>query len=147
MARDTRVRSIEPTSKEIAQLAADLGLEKKGEEIVVLDLRKFSIGCEYFVIMSGASDPHVKALAEWVEDELARRLGAKPWHREGLQNARWVLLDYVDCVVHVFHGEARQYYMLERLWGDAPQKRYQDPTAGHPRDDTGETDGNGEVGT
>lgn len=113
----------QPSSHEIAQLAAELGLDKKGEEIVILDLRAFDIGCEYFVIMTGTSEPHVRALSEWIEEQLLRRLGQKPWHREGLQRARWVLLDYVDCVVHVLNGEARQYYMLERLWGDAPRER------------------------
>ena len=95
---------------------------KHKPDVVILDLRKFSIGCEFFVIVSGGSDPHVKALAEWVEDELIRECGARPWHREGLGQARWVLLDYVTVVIHVFDQEARDYYRLERLWGDAPQE-------------------------
>ncbi len=122
MAKRVSVRKRPPTSREIAQTAAELGLAKKGDEIVILDLRKFSIGCEYFVIMTGTSEPHVRALSEWIEEELAGRLHAKPWHREGFQTARWVLLDYVDCVIHIFNGEAREFYMLERLWGDAPRE-------------------------
>jgi ribosome-associated protein len=74
---------------------------------------------DYFVICSGANDRQVLAIAEEVE-RAAREVGAKPAHREGVENARWVLLDYIDVVVHVFLGEEREYYNLERLWQDAP---------------------------
>ncbi len=136
MEKTSKPQPSQPSSHEIAQLAAELGLDKKGDEIVILDLRKFAIGCEYFVIMTGTSEPHVRALAGSIEEALERRLGQKPWHREGLQKARWILLDYVDCVVHVLDGEARQYYMLERLWGDAPRERIGfEPAAAGGEDD------------
>ena len=73
---------------------------------------------DYFLICSGTSEPQVKAIAEAVEDQL-RAAGAKPWHIEGREFRRWVLLDFVDVVVHVFHEKTREYYLLERLWGDA----------------------------
>ena len=137
MANRSTGKGRQASSHEIALGAAELGREKKGEDILVLDLRKFSIGCDYFVIMTGTSEPHVRALSEWVEEELARRLNARPWHREGTQNARWILLDYVDCVVHVFHAETRQFYLLERLWGDAPKQ----PFGGQPRETGAEDEG------
>jgi ribosome-associated protein len=74
--------------------------------------------CDYFVILSGSSEVQVKAIAESIEDRL-RDVGARPWHIEGLAGRRWVLLDYVEIVVHVFHEKTREYYMLDRLWGDA----------------------------
>ncbi|MCK4305336.1 MAG: ribosome silencing factor [Candidatus Eisenbacteria sp.] len=112
---------IEATApQELARSAAVLAAEKRGEDIVILDLRKFSIGCQFFVLVSATAARHVRALAEWIEDELQRRHGARLWHREGLTHASWILLDYVDVVIHIFQREARQYYLLERLWGDAP---------------------------
>ncbi len=110
--------------QELAREAANLALEKKAEDVVILDLRRFSLDCDFFLIASGTSDPHVRAIAEWVEDELQRRCGERPWHREGMSAARWILLDYVDVVVHVFLDEVRENYMLERLWGDAPTERF-----------------------
>jgi ribosome-associated protein len=122
LARERVNAKAELPAQDLARLAAELALQKKGEQIVILDLRKFSIGCEFFVIISGASDPHIRALSEWIEDELRKQCGSRPWHREGLARARWVLLDYVNVVIHVFDREARDYYRLERLWGDAPQQ-------------------------
>ena len=74
------------------------------------------------MIASGESDIQVRSIAERIEERLAKDLDARPWHVEGLKQTRWVLLDYVDFVVHVFHREARVYYDLERLWADAPTR-------------------------
>ncbi len=104
---------------EVARSAARLALEKKAENVVILDLRELSSACDYFVVASGRSETQVKAIAERVEEGL-REQGAKPWHREGYAGRRWILLDFVDTVVHVFHRETREFYLLERLWGDAP---------------------------
>ena len=109
-------------AQDLARHAANLALDRKGEEIDILDLRSFNIGCEYFVIVSATTEPHVRAIAEWIEDEMHSRHGARPWHREGVSQARWILLDYVDLVVHIFQKEAREFYRLERLWGDAPRE-------------------------
>lgn len=86
---------------------------------MVLDLRGVSTATDYFVIASGTSDTHVRALAEHLLDDL-RGAGHRPHHVEGIEGGRWALLDYVDCVVHIFHPTLRDYYQLERLWADAP---------------------------
>lgn len=106
-------------SFDIVEAAARLLEKTKAEDIVALDLRTCSNVCDYFLIASGGSEQHVRALGSEVEAGL-RRLGVKPWHREGTEGRRWILLDYVDVVVHVFHREAREFYRLERLWADAP---------------------------
>ncbi len=91
----------------------------QAQEIVVLDLRALSNATDYFVIASGSSDRHVRSVAEHVIEALAKR-GRRPHHVEGLPQGRWVLLDFVDFVVHVFHPTLRRFYQLERLWADAP---------------------------
>ncbi len=109
---------------ELVRSAANLALDKKADDVVVLDLRQFSLNCDYFLIASGTSDPHVRAIADWIEEQLAAQCGEFPWHREGTAAARWILLDYVDVVMHVFLAEVRETYMLERLWGDAPVEHF-----------------------
>jgi ribosome-associated protein len=103
---------------ELLHAAAHAAAAKKARELVALDLRELSGVCDYFLICSGSSDVQVKAIAEAVEDRLRER-GFRPWHVEGLEGRRWVLLDYVEVVVHVFHERTREFYMLDRLWGDA----------------------------
>ncbi len=94
----------------------------KGREIVVLDLRGLTDATDYFIVASGTSDAHVRGIADSVLERLHRR-GLKAHHVEGLTTGRWVLLDFVDFVVHLFHPEARGFYQLERLWSDAPAVR------------------------
>ena len=91
----------------------------KGVQPVVLDLRGLSNVTDFFVIASGKSDAHVRGIAEHVMERLGRR-GHRTHHVEGL-GGRWVLLDFVDFVIHLFHPETRAFYQLERLWGDAPE--------------------------
>jgi ribosome-associated protein len=105
-------------ASELLRLAAAAAASKKATDLVGLDLSGLDGVADYFLICSGASEPQVKAIAEEVEDKLRER-GAKPWHVEGREFRRWVLLDFVDVVVHVFHERTRDYYLLERLWGDA----------------------------
>ena len=105
-------------ASELLQLAAEAAASKKAVDIVGLDLSGLDGVADYFLICSGSSEPQVKAIAEAVEDKL-REHGARPWHIEGQEFRRWVLLDFVDVVVHVFHEKTREYYLLERLWGDA----------------------------
>src|SRR5213593_1980050 len=93
--------------------------DRKAIDPVVLDLRGLTAAADYFVIVSGTSDAHVRGMAEHLLAQLSPR-GVRPHHVEGLPQGRWVLLDYVDFVVHVFHPELRDFYQLERLWGDAP---------------------------
>ena len=103
---------------ELLRVAAAAAASKTATDLVGLDLSGLEGVADYFLICSGASEPQVKAIAEEVEDKLRER-GARPWHVEGREFRRWVLLDFVDVVVHVFHERTRDYYLLERLWGDA----------------------------
>lgn len=113
MAQTTRTRSLAQ-----AQRAAALCLDLKALNVVVLDLEDVSDATDYFVIASGSSDTHVRAIAEHVLEELKKE-GVRAHHVEGLSQGRWVLLDYIDFVVHVFHPTLRDFYQLERLWSDA----------------------------
>ncbi len=116
----TRPRAVTATAVPALQLlraAAEAAATKKAEQMVGLDLAGLQGVTDYFLICSGASEPQVKAIAEAIEDKL-REMGARPWHVEA-QSKRWILLDYVNVVVHVFHEKTREYYLLERLWGDA----------------------------
>jgi ribosome-associated protein len=103
---------------ELLRAAAEAALAKKARQPLALDLRDLQGVCDYFLIVSGTSEVQVKAIAEAVEEKLKEK-NARPWHVEGLEGRRWVLLDYVEVVVHVFHEKTREYYMLDRLWGDA----------------------------
>jgi ribosome-associated protein len=103
---------------QLLRAAAEAAASKKATDLVGLDLSGLDGVADFFLICSASSEPQVKAIAEAVEDRL-RAIGARPWHVEGREGRRWVLLDYVDLVVHVFHEKTREYYLLERLWGDA----------------------------
>lgn len=107
------------------QRAAELALERKAIEVAALDLTGISSATDYFLIGSGSSDIHVRSIAEHVIDEL-KKDGVRPDHVEGMEGGRWVLIDYFDFVVHVFHPQARQFYQLETLWGDAPRTLIED---------------------
>ena len=129
-------------SQALAQRVAQLGLEKKAQRVLILDVRELSTACDYFVIMHGTAEVQVRAItdhiAEMLEDE-----GVRPWHVEGRAARRWVLLDFVDVVAHVFHEEARAFYLLEKLWADAPMEEV---SSGHPVapfEDTEATDDEG----
>ena len=101
--------------------------EKKGCDIVVADLTKIEgTICQYFVICTGNSPTQVEAIAESVGDMVRERLGDKPPHVVGMENAQWVAMDYTDVLVHVFLPDVRGYYDLEHLWEDAPLTRIPD---------------------
>ncbi len=93
--------------------------EHRAADVTVLDLRELSDATDYFIIATGSSDTHVRALTERLAETL-KKMGAQLHHIEGLQAGRWVLLDFVDFVIHVFHPTLREFYQLERLWSDAP---------------------------
>ena len=95
-----------------------MALDHKANDVVVLSLAGVSDMTDFFVIASGTSDTHVRALGDHIQEEL-RKDGARAHHVEGIQQGRWVLLDYVDFVVHLFHPSLRNFYQLERLWSDA----------------------------
>jgi ribosome-associated protein len=106
------------TSKEKALALAQAATAKKGTDVRILDLRKIPGFTDFFVIATGTSERHVRTLADATE-ESARRYGDRPFGIEGEKTARWVLIDLGDVVVHLFQHEAREYYSLERLWGEA----------------------------
>ncbi len=113
------------TSRTLAKKTAEFALSKKAYDIAILDVRKLTSTADFFVICSADSDTQVRAIADAVEVG-GEEIGAPVWHTEGLHASTWVILDYVDVVVHVFHREARSFYNLERLWGDATITRVSD---------------------
>ena len=113
-------KSIRPEVTDAVERAAELALALKASDVVALDLASISGATDYFLLASGRSDVQVKAIAENIIDEL-KKDDVRPEHIEGLQGGRWVLIDYIHFVVHVFHEEARHFYQLEVLWGDAPR--------------------------
>ena len=97
--------------------------EKKGKEIVILDLSAINYAlCDYFIICHGDSKVQVSAIADGVEEKMKEKYNIKVGHLEGMQNSQWILMDYSDAVVHIFQKEYRDYYKLEELWGDAQIK-------------------------
>ena len=114
-----------PEAQNLAREAARLTLTKRAEDVVILDLRELDGVCDYFVLATGQSEVQTRAIADAV-DEGMRARGLKPWHTEGYEARRWILLDYVDFVVHVFHTRAREYYLLDKLWGDARRETVAD---------------------
>lgn len=94
--------------------------EVKGNDIDILDLREIdNSACDYFVICNGNSNTQVSAIVNSVQKTVSKEIKDKPWHVEGMENAEWVLMDYVNVVVHVFQKHIRDYYNIESLWGDA----------------------------
>ncbi len=101
------------------QLAIKCISEKKGENIVGLDLREIASFTEFFIIAGGTNQRQVQAIADEINEQVKKQLGTRPVRVEGYNSAEWVLLDYGDFVVHLFNGEAREFYDLARLWRDA----------------------------
>ncbi|TAE42235.1 MAG: ribosome silencing factor [Runella slithyformis] len=115
-----RQSSSDLSSKDLAQLIVRGMQEKKAVDIIVMDLREIKNAVtDFFVICSGNSDVQIDAIADSVEEETIKTANTRPWQREGKTYKEWILLDYVDVVVHVFKKDRRAYYDLELLWGDA----------------------------
>lgn len=108
--------------------AVELMFDRKANDVVLMDLRNISSATDFFLIASGTSDTHVASIADHVVEELKRE-GTRPLNVEGERGGRWILIDYFTFVVHVFHPAAREFYQLERLWGDAPIHRLQPQAA------------------
>ena len=113
--------AIPPEAQRIIQLLQ----EKQGSDILLMDLHTVTDTADYFILCSGNSDQHVRALADEVVEQF-KAAGDPPWHVEGYQTRRCILVDFVHIVVHIFRREAREHYSLERLWGDAPSQRFED---------------------
>jgi ribosome-associated protein len=106
-------------SKDLVRYIAKIALNKKGTNITVIDLKRISTMVDYFVIITGTSDVHAKAISDGIVMKL-RENGIRKWHIEGYSYGHWILLDYVDVVVHILLEDERLYYNIELLWGDAP---------------------------
>ena len=110
-------------SKKLAQLCRKLADNRKAENIVVLDLRKISSVTDYFVICSGTSEPHLRAISDEIKDRLREDHDIRPFAVDGTLPTAWMVLDYFDVIVHVMRTDAREHYDLESLWGDAPRPK------------------------
>ena len=110
-------------SRKLALLCRELADDKKAEDIVILDVRKLSSVTDYFVIASGTSDPHLRAIVDEIRDKLRDDHEVKPNAVDGTLPTSWVVLDYFDVIVHVMRRDVRERYDLETLWGDAPRIR------------------------
>lgn len=114
-------------ARPLAACAVNALADGKAEDIAVMDMRALpGAVADYFVLATGGSDRQLRALARSVDEHVEETMGERPWHREGLEHLQWVLLDYVNVVVHLFSEEKRAYYDLERLWGDASIERVPD---------------------
>ena len=112
-------------SEKLAEIIVNGIQEKKGKQIVSLNLSEIPNSvCNYFVICHGNSKVQVESIAESVEETARKKLNTKPWHKEGFENAEWILLDFVDVVVHIFQENTRTFYKLEDLWADAELKEF-----------------------
>jgi ribosome-associated protein len=111
---------------ELAELAAEAAADKLASDIIAYDVSEQLVITDVFLLCSAANDRQVRAIVDAIEDKL-RKAGARPVRREGEREGRWVLLDYVDIVIHVQHAEERTFYALERLWKDCPRIQLPEP--------------------
>ncbi len=111
----------------MAEIAVKGMQEKKAKSIVKIDLRKLNLSiADYFIVCHAESDKQIDAIADSVEDEIRKATGEKPFSREGFRVSEWIILDYIDVVIHIFNREKRNFYDLEALWSDGVQKQYDD---------------------
>ena len=109
----------------LSEIAVHGMQEKKGTDIVRLDLREINSSVsDFFIVCNADSSTQVKAIADSVEDEIYKQTKTNPWHKEGQENAEWIILDYFDVVVHIFKTEKRDFFGIEDLWGDAETTTY-----------------------
>ena len=106
----------------IAQKIAQILDSKKGGNIIALNVSELTVVCDYMVIASGRSTPHVKALYDAVDEELTEKMNITPRRVEGVNEGRWIVMDYGSIIVHIFHQEEREFYNLERLWDDGSNR-------------------------
>lgn len=128
---DAPKRRTTPTPvRTLGRLAVEALLSKKGLDILVLDVRGVSGVTDYLILATGESDLQVRAMVDAVREDIRDETGERPWHVEGTDFHQWVVMDYVDLVVHVFHPEKRAFYALERLYGDVPSEHVPDTATG-----------------
>ncbi len=114
-------------SKKLALLCRKFADDKKAEHIVVLDVRKLSTVTDFFVVVSATSEPHMRAVADEIIDKVEQEAGERPRAVDGTLRASWMVVDYVDVIVHIMRSDARTHYDLEGLWGDAPRVKGRKP--------------------
>ena len=122
-------------SKKLALLCRELADNRKAENIVILDLRELSSVTDYFVICTGNSEPHLRAIVDEITDQLREEHAVRPRAMDGTLQTAWIVLDFFDVIVHVMRGDAREHYDLEGLWGDAPRVRARKTTRAKPGED------------
>lgn len=110
-------------SKKIALLCGEFADSKKAENVVILDIRKLSDIADYFVIASASTEPHLRAIADEIVEKLKQEHGITPYSIDGERPISWLVIDYLDVVVHIFRSDLRDHYDLEGLWSDAPKVR------------------------
>ena len=116
-------------SKKLALLCRELAENRKAENVVVLDVTKVSSITDYFVIATGTSEPHLRAIVDEITEKLADDYGLEPKAHDGSIQTSWIVLDYFDVIVHIMRADVRDHYKLEDLWGDAPQVKPKKPRA------------------
>lgn len=116
---NTQFIDAEPESNNLVDIIIEGLRKRKAQDIVVLDVSGLTTLTDYFVICSGNSDTQIKAIADSVEEELLEQVKEKAWKKEGLQARSWIILDYINTVVHVMSREKREFYDIERMWNDA----------------------------
>src|SRR3954471_7550427 len=116
-------------SKKLALLCRELAENRKAENVVVLDVTKVSSITDYFVIATGTSEPHLRAIVDEITEKLADDYGLKPKSHDGSIQTSWIVLDYFDVIVHIMRADVRDHYKLEDLWGDAPHVKTKKPRA------------------
>jgi ribosome-associated protein len=119
-------------ARELALRCRELADNKKAENIVILDVHEISSITDFFVIATGMSEPHLRAIMDEVRDKLQEETGLKPRATDGNLHTAWVVLDYFDVIVHIMRADVRQHYDLEGLWGDAPRVRLRRRTPARP---------------
>ena len=117
-AKDQFINS-EPDSKTLVEHIIEGMKKRKAQDIVVLDVSGLTTLTDYFVVCSGTSDTQIKAIADSIEEEILEQTGEKAWKKEGLQARSWIILDFINTVVHVMSKEKREFYNIERMWNDA----------------------------
>lgn len=118
-------RHTTPT-KALAQAAIQAIFEKKGKDVTIMDINEVSGMADYFILCNGDSPRQIKAIADGIREDVREATGENAWRSEGYEAQEWILLDYVDVVIHVFNPEKRVFYSLERLWSDAPREEVPD---------------------
>ncbi|MCH8558707.1 MAG: ribosome silencing factor [Balneolia bacterium] len=113
-------------AKELINTITSTLSRRKAEQILVMDLREITTLADYFVVCNGLSDVHVKSLADELTDVLREELNERPWRKEGLDTRRWVVLDFVNIVVHIFKKDTREHYGIEKMWSDAKVTKIED---------------------